>query len=512
MKRINILACILFAMLFVACKDDPAVVEELVDEVIDYGDVDALFEARLLNGESVSTINMGELLTISDISKGRPDSREWTIVSDDGTVNVATDASKVQTLFFPVGDKDYNVTLRVNRSSDNMSDELLVQKFIHVKKVDVQADFVVNAMADELPKADGGGDYRVGRGLVLTFLNKSKGVPDNLAWEFQNGTPLNSDKNHQEVKFNKDGLVQVKLTATRTSDGSTQQVTKLIRVIQEYMNVVSAWVDNRTITLTYDQDVMTDPSVAKDDISVKILTAAGGTINAGIQSITSAGKVLTITLDQDTYHNDVVTLTYDYETGRLMAKNPAYIARSLNNYGVPATGNMLNTLSYDPSFEKTVNTDYTSPSWVPSYRTYNWNIKDDVALTGKKSMYIEIGVNAGNNGMDFLTKNFFSGIDANQKYFFGVWVYVVEAQNALGGSLWWMNNNDWVGRNIGTVPANVEKGKWTYLTGPAAITARPGTNGQQRFNLRLTGSGIFKFYMDNLILYPESQFRARPTN
>ncbi|MGQ1785790.1 MULTISPECIES: PKD domain-containing protein [unclassified Saccharicrinis] len=511
MKKLNYILYMFFAMslLWVSCDDDDPVKEEEEEKVVDYGDVDALFEARLITGELITEVDMGETLNLSDISAGRPDKRVWTVTSADGSVNLTMDDAKVQTFYFPVGNMTYDVKLAVERTSDGQTDELIVEDYILVNHVDVTADFTASAGNDD----EGAGDFAVGRGISVIFLNKSKGVADQYAWEFENGTPITSDENHQEVMFNKDGLFEVKLTATRSSDGSTSEVIKMVRVIQKYMEVEEAWVDNRTVTVTYDQPVMEDPSVAKDDISVEILTAAGTSINAGIESIASDGNVLTITLDKDTYHDDAVRLHYNYETGHLVSTDPAYIARSLNGYGMLVKGNVLNSGTYDSSFETLTDSNLKNTGWVAAHGGFNRTINDEVALAGSKSMYVEIGVNAGNTGMDFYQNKVFTGIDETQNYYFGYWAYVTEIENTMTSTLWWLNNNDWSGsRKIGSITDDIAVGEWRFIIGDAPISARPANaSGEQRLLVRLQGpGGVCKFYMDNMVLFPESSFRKRP--
>ncbi|WP_143525009.1 PKD domain-containing protein [Labilibacter marinus] len=517
MKKINYILYILLAMFFVVgCDDDTVKEKEEEAVVLDYGAVEALFETRAIRGEVITEIAMGDTVSLADISNGRPDVRTWTVTGADGSV-IALDESKVHNFHFPKGDMDYSIKLNVERTSDGESDELYVEDYIHVNKIDVLADFITNGPVDK----DGAGDYTVGRTLPLTLLNKSKGVPDDFEWEFEEGTPVSSEGNDETVVFNKDGVFEVTLTATRSSDGSTDQVTKLIRVIQEYMDIVKSTVDNRTIILKYDQPIMEDPTAAKDDISVDIYTAAGGVVSAAIESISSSNvdSTLTIVIDQDTYSDDVVTLSYDAINASLISTDPAYIARTMDKTHAVDINNMLFHGNYEGGFESFIDKATNLVDDQGNRSKYTFEVEENITFSGNKSGYFGIGSYGDAGAYADILQNVnkeYHPIEVGTTYQIGLWIYVEEmagASLAKVGIYWrygamsipWWQAAAGNGYNFGEI-SNTDIGRWIYVTGEVGTGSLSGDTGEFMFRI---GDNA-KCYLDNMKMYPSGSFRARP--
>ena len=508
MRKLNIILYILgLSLLFSSCEDEIYVHGEPERRPEkDYGDVEAKIEARLLDGTVIEEADMGDEVTFFDTSLGRPDTRTWTIETSEGTI---TSNEPSVSVIYTRGDKAYDVKLEVSRE-DGQKGVVDGTGFMSVNTVPIVADFISFAEVDTTYNGDGV-RYMLPRGETVSYIDKSLGFPDSWNWTFEGGTPVNTDERNPEVKYDVDGIFPVKLEVSRTFDGQTN--TKIeeayINVIQAYMVLESATVKNKVIELHYDQDIMGDPSAAKDDFSVKILTASGDELTASVASASSQGSVLSLTLNESTYHDDFVQISYE-NNYNLVGANANFIAPVIDDLGLMDADNIFASGTYDPNFSSTTVGDYRSPTWVANNRTYNMSIVSDKYLSGTSSAYIEIGVNDDNTGMDLIQNNNFTGMDANKKYKFGMWVYMEEIDGDFEGSIWWITQNDWKpnDRKFYGIESSMETHKWVFISNDDFMSTT--ATGNQSINLRIQGGTKARFYMDHMILYSSTDYRARP--
>ena len=323
---------------FTACKEPV----EPEPEKPDYGNVVADFVAKSFDGEVITSIDMGEIVTFLDMSEGRPDERQWTL---EGAVPVESDRMRISVRYPKPG--KYPVKLMVTRTSDGETDEVTVPNYMTINSIPVEAKFVTDVAPTDGVIVIKTGDY-------VTFSDVSAGVPEISEWEFQGGKPGTSSEKSPVVRYETAGIYDVKLKASRNDNGTIVEdeivETGIIKVEQRVISLKKLTYDDKTIEVWFNDQLMPDPSGAASDFSVNINTAASGDISATVTQVQldpNDNKKLILTIDQPTYDDDIVTLKL-VNTGNLL---DATMLTNVSDFEANCIGTYENLWSNDVSFE-----------------------------------------------------------------------------------------------------------------------------------------------------------------
>jgi len=80
-------------------------------------------------------------------------------------------------------------------------------------------------------------------GSFVTFTDLSIGTPITWAWEFEGGTPATSTEQNPRVRYNNDGVYQVKLTVTDADENTDTEIKTAYIIVRESN---SKWIEQNT--------------------------------------------------------------------------------------------------------------------------------------------------------------------------------------------------------------------------------------------------------------------------
>lgn len=308
----------------VACSDDDTVIGDDEDDIRDFGDVEAKFEAKKFDGTVTRQVTMGETVSFFDISNGRPDIRTWNLPG----AEPQSSERLMTTVIYPVPGV-YDVSLSVERSSDGQSDELTEANYIEVLTIPVEAAFGTDP-------AEENGVVNIKSGDVVKFTDATTGLPEIWQWTLPGGTPSSSTEQSPTVQYLEPGTYDVTFKATRDDAGvlTEDEISKsaYINVVQRVVGYAGAVATDDKIVLSYTEALAENiPAGAASEFSLTIKTAKGATLNPSITGVSRVDDFnLELTFSDKMFSDDELLLSYT-PTGQIMDATGLYMPEPLTD-------------------------------------------------------------------------------------------------------------------------------------------------------------------------------------
>ena len=477
-----------------------------VDFTAQYQRADESFEAIDLTAGTPYVVlpEQEQNVIFTNTSTGEAAEYVWTVTQKDKAGKAVGEPIEVQGEHFAYNFVEwglYDVELTAARNTDETTASKKYTDVIEVTLPQLKAAFT----SDKEEVSD---RITVFIDEPILFTDATEGQADSWEWHFgNNANPTTSEARSATVSYGSVGLKQVTLRVKRSFDGADDFITKegYVNVTAEPMKILEGWIDDKTVTLKYDEELMADPSDAMQDFSAQILTADGEVLEAVIASISTAGDVLTLELDQQTYHNEIIQISYNNHL-RFTNADGTKIAPKMTNFGVMDINNFLVQDGFDPNFATTSTSDYGV--WNNYFPAYEFEMSEDKYLSGGQSAYIVVDPDGGGTqgvGMGMRPNASISGINTAENYIFGMWVYVVEADKEVQGSFWWTQPPLWTAQNFNSKIPKDDFGKWVFIQ----TNEMPNNGETNRINLRMNGTAG-TWYLDHMVMYSASDYKKRP--
>jgi len=303
MKSFKYVFGLLIVMLALAsCEDE---IEDNTDPEVDYGELKADFKVVNIEGEEITTFDIGDKIFLIDVSEGRPDSRQWDV---EGAIPDESEKRNFAVAYPRSG--AYSVGLTVNRSSDDESDSIKKTDLININWIPVSAGFTTNILQNR-------GKCYIKLGDYVNFFDQSTGMPGEWDWSFEGGSPDNGQTSSVRIQYREMGEFDVQLVARRDDGGGkyvsdTKNRSNFVIVEERFVEVQLARYSSGVATLTFsDPMTITDADALKKDI---VATAKNDdntyplTVSSVNMAVNDAYSIV-LNIEGDIYQDDELILT-----------------------------------------------------------------------------------------------------------------------------------------------------------------------------------------------------------
>ncbi|MEM6644117.1 MAG: hypothetical protein AAF616_14145 [Bacteroidota bacterium] len=456
-------------------------------------------------------VQVGGHIDFADVSQGIQ-SRKWTfpegVVRINGEMVTETDEVRFRAFFEQAG--VYEVTLEQEYAGSAWIDTVQVSNVIdttyQISVLDsVSAAFAAEVVEDMSPLVIGTSNS-IEAGSIVRLISTSTGGPTRFSWFMEGSSEeefigiAGSSNNGSDVTFQYKslGTYDVMMIASRARPFGADTVifedmitvgpsTKPVLTLDVWRQAPGA----NNLNITFSRDIAS-ASMNRNDFSVEITTASGGTVTPSIAAVSlqaDDASTIVLTLAQPVYTDDIITVSYN--KGSLETTDFA----AVESFSSLSVGDSKINLLQGYDMEADPSSTFNIGAWGGIWDMTDYEKTGSEAVQGSNSYLTTIaaagaGIATGKPELTFLR-------EAGKTYELGLWLYIVDVGDGNGEmSVIFAGRNQW---QEGVYFTNaMPTGQWFYHVVNPAIEAV--ANAETPINIRPNNqmnSQPVVFYMDD---------------